>query len=371
MKIAIQAADLDSSRIDGTRIYIFNLLRRFGLIAPADDFFIYHRRKFNPELTPPEYSNYQIKAMDLPFFWTQLRFGLEMRRLNPEALWMPFHNVPLIRNKKTKTTVTIHDLAFKYFPEYFPKWDLLKLNWLIDTAILKSDKITAISEATKKDILHFYPQVSEDKIRVIYHGFDSELFEERVLEGETTKVLERYSLQKEKYLLYVGALQPRKNLITLIEAFDLVKKEIPDLKLVLAGGKAWMWEGIFERLNASQFKKDIVTTGQVGGKDLAALYQNASAFVFPSFYEGFGIPVLEAFAAGTPVIAARNSSLPEVGGEAAVYFDATNQKELAEKIISVVADPAKRQSLIEMGRERSKNFSWDKCAQETLEWIKY
>ncbi|GAH06744.1 unnamed protein product, partial [marine sediment metagenome] len=138
MKIAIQAADLDNDRIDGTRVYILNMLRHFGKNYPDDIFNIYHRKDFNPELVPPNFSNYSIKKIDFPFNWTQTRFALELMKDKPDALWMPMHNIPLLKKKSLKTTVTIHDLAFKYFPQYYPKNDLRKLNALLSLAVKKS-----------------------------------------------------------------------------------------------------------------------------------------------------------------------------------------------------------------------------------------
>ena len=394
MKIAIQAADLDNDRIDGTRIYLLNLLRHFGKISPDDEFLIYHRKNFNPELTPPELENYKIKKADFPFLWTQTRFAWEIWKDNPDALWMPMHNLPAVKRNNLKTIVTIHDLAFKYFPGHFPKKDLFKLNFLAGQAIKNADKIIAVSQSTKKDILKFYPKIKEEKIKVIYHGFDAELFHRQFPKEKTNNILTNYKISAQggpasgwqttclagrqaNYLLYVGAIQPRKNLETLIKAFELYKKglriknyELRDLKLVLAGGKAWMWESTIEKIKKSPFKKDIILTGKTSFEDLAVLYKNAGIFIFPSLYEGFGIPILEAFASGVPVICARNSSLLEVGGKAAEYFKGSDAEELCGKIEKVLSDKELRNSMVVKGKKQIEKFSWEKCARETLEWIK-
>ncbi|HRY82227.1 MAG TPA: glycosyltransferase family 1 protein [Candidatus Moranbacteria bacterium] len=371
MKIAIQAADLDWSRIDGTRVYILNLLKYFGKIDPESQFLIYHKKNFNPELTPPDFSNYKVLEKPFPLFWTQIKLCYSLFREKPDALWMPMHNIPIFRNKKVKTTVTIHDLAFKYFPDHFRKFDLIKLNLLASWAIRKSDKIIAISEASKKDILKFYPEIQEDKIKVIYHGFDKEIFErERDLEKEQ-EIKNKFNIQG-RYILYVGALQPRKNLKTLISAFGELKKEeeYKNVKLVLAGEKAWLWKEIFEQIKNSPVASEIITPGKIKFSDLGHLMRGAEIFCFPSLYEGFGIPVLEAFISKVPVICARNSSLPEVAGEAALYFEPKNQIELAQQIKKVLDDSELRNSLIAKGLEQAKKFSWEKCARETLDYIK-
>jgi glycosyltransferase involved in cell wall biosynthesis len=382
-RIAIQAADLDGSRIDGTRVYLMQLLRRFGALGPEHEWHLYHRARFNPELAPPEFPNYRIHTVAAPAYWTQTRFAWEVRRLRPDRLWMPVQALPFFLPKKIETIVTIHDLAFKYFPEHFPKKDVRRLNWFTDFAVKKADKLIAVSESTRRDILRQYPGVSEKKIRVIYHGFDTGLFAGRQAEDchpERSRgipndipvredVLGRYSLESESYLLYVGAIQPRKNLVVLLEAFGRVKKKFPEMKLVLAGEKAWLWQETVREIEGHPFRRDIVLTGKVAFQDLSALYQGARAFVFPSLYEGFGIPILEAFASGVPVICAKNSSLTEVGGDAALYFDALDVGELASHIEAVWNDASLGRALVRKGREQMQKFSWDKCAQETLDWI--
>ena len=370
MRIAIHAADLDSERIDGTRVYIHNVLAHLGKLSPQDDFLIYHKKNFNPNLAPASFPNYEIKKNRFPVFWTQIAFAFDLWKDAPDVLWMPMHNLPFVRRKSLKTVVTIHDLAFKIFPEHFPKSDLRKLNLLTDYAVKESDRIIAVSESTKRDILKFYPQIKEDKVKVIYHGFNPKVFQKEIPSDESLQFLTTYKLKPKSYLLYVGAIQPRKNLPVLIDAFDRIKKDKPELKLVIAGEKAWLWEETLEKIEKSPHKKDIVITGYASFDKLAILYRNAEAFVFPSLYEGFGIPLLEAFASGTPIVAAGNSSLREVGGDAPLYFDAKDPDQLYEKILQVLEDGALRNSMVEKGKQRAKYFSWEKCAQETADFIK-
>lgn len=381
MRIAIQAADLDNQRVDGTRVYLLNLLKHFGELSSHDDFFIYHKNNFNPQLTPPNFSNYKIKKIWSPILWTQTRLALEIWKDEINVLWMPMHNIPLLKNKKTKTIITIHDLAFKQFPETFPKKDLRRLNLLTDLAIRKSDKIIAVSNSTKKDILRFYPKVSEEKIKVIYHGFDAEVFKSICLHSTnqdndlmnkfTNKILKNYNLQLTTYLLYVGAIQPRKNLKVLISAFEIFKNETGSkIKLVLASEQAWDWKETIKAIEASLFREDIILTGKLNFEQLAILYQNALLFVLPSLYEGFGIPILEAMASGVPIISANNSSLPEVGGEAVEYFDESNSNELAEKIEKILGNKKLQETMIKRGSRQLQKFSWEKCASETLEYLK-
>lgn len=367
MKIAIHAADLDHDRIDGTRVYILNMLKNFGKISPEHDFLIYHRSNFNPRLAPPLLKNYAIKKIQAPFSWTQLRFALEIFKDNPDVLWMPMHNLPFFKRKKLKTVVTIHDLAFKIFPAYFPKKDLLKLNRLTDYAVKKSDRIIAVSNSTKADILKFYPEISAEKIHVVHHGFDQQLFKQSLETYQSDEILKAYGLKAGNYLLYVGAIQPRKDLITLIDAFEKVKEKYSQMKLVLAGAPAWHAEGVLSRIAESKYQEDMIITGTIGFDKLPALYKNAAVFIFPSLYEGFGIPVLEAFISGAPAILADNSSLAEVGADSACYFKTSDKKDLEEKIEKVLSDEKFRNELIAKGKARAGIFSWEKCAQETLD----
>ena len=372
MKIAIQAADLDHARIDGTRVYIKSLLKYFGELDSVSNFLIYHKDEFNPELAPPKFSNYTVIKKAWPFFWTQLRLSSALWREKPDVLWMPMHNIPYFRSGKLKTVVTIHDLAFKYFPEYFTKKELWKLNFLAGLAIRRCDRIITISESSKKDILKFYPNISADKIVVIYHGFSGTVFSrERDLKKEA-EVKDKLKIDG-RYILYVGAIQPRKNLNTLITAFEKLKLIVghDDLKLVLAGEKAWLAEDVFAAIEKSPYQTDIITPGRIKFEDIGHLMRGASLFCFPSLYEGFGIPVLEAFAAGVPVICARNSSLPEVAGDAALYFSGKDDQQLVKNLKNILQDKTLREELIAKGKKQVQKFSWKKCAKETLECLKH
>jgi glycosyltransferase involved in cell wall biosynthesis len=374
MKIAVQAADLDGVRIDGTRVYLAQLLKRFGSLDATHQWYLYHRSHFNPELAPPAFPQYTEQVVTAPCYWTQTRFTWEMWKLRPEKLWMPVQALPFFLPKGIETTVTIHDLAFKYFSEHFPKKDQRRLNMFADFAVRKADKLIAVSESTKRDILKWYPEIDASKIKVIYHGFDLEktgMLKQVQHDNESKEksVLKQYALEPKKYLLYVGAIQPRKNILTLLEAFAVERARHADMKLVLAGEKAWLWKETLQAIEKHPFREDIIVTGKVSFTDLASLYAAAKMFVFPSLYEGFGIPVLEAMAAGIPVICADNSSLPEVGGDAALYFEARDASELTMHIESVWTDNVLCETMIRKGFENIKQFSWDRCAKETMAYI--
>lgn len=417
MKIAIDCADLDHSRIDGTRVYIKNVLNWLGKVSPEDQFFLFHQREFNPMLAPNFLSNYFDRKTPYKLSWTQTRFAYELLQLKPDVCWMPIQQMPYLINKKIKTVVTIHDLAFKIFPENFPKKDRFKLNLFTDYAVKNADKIIAVSQSTKSDIIKFYPKINPDKIRVVYHGVNVNKLQitnnkhqinsklkiknssaitpsnSPLHKGEKNADKERTEsrvlgtpLQNINYILYLGAIQPRKDLITLVEGFEGLKFQenqpypspplskgrgpMGDLKLIIAGESAWQSEETLERIKKSKFSEDIILTGKVSFEEAEELYQKAAVFVFPSLYEGFGMPVLEAWSNNAPVVVANNSSLKEIGGEAVLKFETGNSQELAEKIEKILKDDKIKQNLINKGLERLKMFSWEKCAAETLEVLK-
>lgn len=369
MKIAVNAADLCSARIDGTRIYIKNVLNHLGgLGGAADSFFIYVKGALNPSLSFTMHPNYVLRSSRSPFFWTQLRLPFALIGDNPDVLWMPLQTIPFMLKDNIKTVVTIHDLAFKIFPNHFPRKDFLLLSLFTKHAVTRASRIIAVSENTKKDIIRFYG-IDPRKITVVYHGYDANIFNidnaQDVVRIEDTR--SKYKIRG-RYVLYAGAIQPRKNLNKLIAAFELLKKDpkYNEFTLVIAGSNAWMYEQIHQRAAASSCKEDIIFTGPYRTEDLPQLLGGAEVFVFPSLYEGFGIPILEAMACGVPIVSADNSSLPEVGGEAPIYCDVNNQENLAERIKLALGDARLREEMVEKGLNQVKKFSWEICAQKTL-----
>ena len=366
LRIAVHASELDGERIDGTKVYINEVLKRFGSMASDDDFYIYHRDKFNKSLTPPKEENYHIKTLPNIPLWTQTLFAWDIWKEKPDVLWMPLHNMPFCHSSKTRVVSVIHDLAFKIFPETFPKSDLRKLNFLTDKTVKRADHIITVSKATKKDLLRFYPQLNSQKITVTSLGINANDWQRDIRGFAAEKTLKDNGVEDSKYIISVGAIQPRKNLKVLIDAFGEIKKTYPDLKLVLVGGNGWLWEDTHKHASQSKYVDDIIFTGGITFLEVQILMSRASIFVFPSLYEGFGIAGLEACAAGVAVVAARNSSIPEVLGNAAEYFQASSSSECAQKVVKVLGDSELRERMRERGYKRAKKFTWDKCAKKTL-----
>jgi len=371
--IGIDAADLCHDRVDGTRIYIYNLLERFGLIAPDTLFYIYLKGKINPDLRFKKFPNYLIRNSSFPFFWTQLKLPGLLRKDLPNVLWMPLHNIPAWRPSNLKTVVTIHDLAFKLFPELFPAKDLFLLNKLTAYSVHSADRIIAVSQSTARDLVEIYG-VPAHKIRVIHHGYNKKLFHlpNKEEKEQVNSIKNKYKIAVDgKYLIYVGAIQPRKNLGILVSAFERLKTlhSFRDWKLVLAGSDAWLVDDLKKQIATSVWQKDIIMTGNFAISDLPYLLWGAEIFVFPSLYEGFGIPILEAMACGIPVVSAKNSSLIEVAGNNCVYFDARRVDDLASSIKELQASPQKKKVMINGGLDWVQRFSWEETAKKTYDFL--
>lgn len=371
--IGIDAADLCHKRIDGTRIYIYNILQRFGSIAPDTLFYIYLKGELNPDLRFKKHPNYLLRNDESSFFWTQLKLPKLLKKDMPSVLWVPLHNIPIWRPKGIKTVITIHDLAFKLFPDLFPPKDLFLLNRLTSMAVKSADRIIAISHSTARDLSEIYG-VPPHKIRVIYHGYNENLFHlpSKQESDQVKSIKEKYRIPAEsKYLIYVGAIQPRKNLGILVSAFERLKTlhSFRDWKLVMAGADAWMVDDLRNQIATSVWKNDIIMTGNFSTMDLPYLLWGAEMFVFPSLYEGFGIPIIEAMACGVPVVTAKNSSLVEVAGNNAIYFDASRIDDLASSIKELHSSPEKRNAIIKGGLDWVKRFSWEESAKKTYEFL--
>jgi glycosyltransferase involved in cell wall biosynthesis len=256
------------------------------------------------------------------------------------------------------------DVAYLKFPELFASKDLYQLKEWTKYSAQNAKKIFTISESSKSDIITAY-HVLPEQVIVTYPGIKSELpiinYELRM-----KKLQEKFNIS-DNYVLFVGTLQPRKNIVRLIEAFAQIKDQKKDLQLVIVGKKGWQYEEILAAPEKFGVTDKVKFLDFVSDEDLPSLYSNALCYVLPSLYEGFGLPVLEAMKYNCPVITSDVSSLPEAGGDAALYIDPTNVDDIAEKIKKLISDEKLREDLIAKGEKQIKKFSWEKTAKETLE----
>jgi glycosyltransferase involved in cell wall biosynthesis len=302
--------------------------------------------------------------MPFPRLWTHIRLAWEVTRHTPDALFVPAHVLPLAH--PACSVATVHDLGYRYYPEAHTRFARWYLDWGTRFNARSSARVVVDSEATKRDLISLY-HVDEDKIVVAYPAGTKGLRpvrDERIL----AEVRRRYGIG-DSYYLYVGTLQPRKNIPNLLRAFAaLVQKEdgTAGTSLVLAGKRGWLYEDLEELADELGLADRVVLTGYVPAEDLAPLLSGAIAYVLPSWYEGFGLPVLEAMRCETPVICSRVASLPEVAGDAALYFDPADVEALARRMRQVLHDATLRRRMVALGRERVRLFSWTRCARRVL-----
>lgn len=291
--------------------------------------------------------------------WTQWRLPLDLyfHKPRPSLYFTPGHYAP--RFSPIPTAISIMDLAFLSFPETFKPSVLRQLTSWTKYSVMAASHIFAISHHTKKDLLKHY-QVSPDKITVTHLGTNLKKPDDWSL-SEKTKVMSKYQIPG-RYFIFVGTRQPRKNLDTLIKAFNRVHANERNIFLVIAG-KTW-----HQFTDSSlQVSSNVITTGFVPNSDLAKLILGAEALVLPSLYEGFGIPVLEAMSLGTLATASNTSSIPEITGDSPLLFDPTNDKAIAATLTQILhLSPEKRKKLIREGKIKAKNFSWENCTRQTL-----
>ncbi len=271
-----------------------------------------------------------------------------------EHLLIPFRSIP--------TVLTVHDLIFERFPSYHKPLNRWYLGLTMPLYARRADAIIAISKATKREIMETYG-VPGDKIHVVYEAA-SPMFRPQPPET-VARAKARYGLP-DRYLLFVGTIEPRKNLVALLTAFEKVKRSGLTDALVIVGKKGWLYEDFFRRLESSPAKDSVILPGFVPDEDLPAVYAGAQALALPSLYEGFGLPVLEAMACGTPVVTSSAGSLPEIGGDAALYVPPEDVKALTEALAAVLGDPGKAAEMRSKGLMQSSRFSWARTAEETL-----
>jgi glycosyltransferase involved in cell wall biosynthesis len=359
MKIAVDVSDLSTDRADGTTTYTRELARRLPALAP--------QHTWDYVAPGPANQHYPANwhASPWPKYWTQLRLPAELYRLKPDVLFMPIQQLPYIRPGKMKTVAVIHDLAVHYYPQQFTYKDWLLLQVFSAQAARDADQIIAISQATADDIARFYGRTKN--VHVIHHGVDLVRFHVPTDAEKTASwdaLHEAYPELRKPYILYVGQIQPRKNLVRLIAAFEKLHTENKELQLVIAGSHGWLQAEIQEKIAASLDRESIHQIGRVPHELLPALYWHAQVFALVSLYEGFGMPLLEAMACGTPVVTSHISSLPEVAGDAAVLVDPQSTEAIADGLLAAMGNA---QQLSQAGLARAQQFTWDKTVQQTLQ----
>lgn len=302
---------------------------------------------------PARVYNHLERLIPFPYKWI---FGTDVDITQ-------FFNYTLPFGAAGKTFTIVHDMAYMAYPQTVTTRTRRWLNRYLERYCQRAFKVLTDSEFSRQEI-HRYLNVPLEKIEVIYCGVDHMQFHPNYTDEQKTKVQQRYGIDK-KYILYLGTLEPRKNIETLITAYWKLKTAMPDApKLVLAGKKGWLYDSIFETVNDYGLKKEVIFTGYVDEADVPLLLAGASIFVFPSLYEGFGIPPLEAMACATPVITSNVSSLPEVVGEAGITIPPLDVDQLVLAMIRLLTDKKFREQMQNAGLRRAQKFTWERSAQK-------
>jgi glycosyltransferase involved in cell wall biosynthesis len=305
----------------------------------------------------------------LNVFWQRLRVPVPIQTVigSVDLFHSPDFVLPPVG--KTPALLTVHDLSYLRVPEcYVPRFRKY-LQGAVQRAVEKASMILADSESTRYDLIELL-SVDPDRVTVLYPGVERR-FQPVRDPALLNTVQNRYNLP-DRFVLGLGTLQPRKNFVCLVEAFALLlasgaaKQHLEDLNLVIAGGKGWMYDDVFAAVSKLGLEGRVHFPGFVSDDDLPALYSKAELFAFPSLYEGFGLPVLEAMACGTPVVSADNSSLPEVVGKAGLLVDSRDSVGLAQKMLAIIENTGVRASLSYFGSQQARRFTWEAAAAQLL-----
>ena len=362
LRIGIDASRIAVDTRTGTEHYTYELIAALAALDRRNRYTLYCNQR--PAALPPLGPNFALRSMPFRRLWTHARLSAELALHPPNTLFVPAHVLPLgAPLHHFRSVVTIHDMGYLHFPEAHTTLHRRYLRFSTWWSARAASHVIAISGATRNDLVR-YAGVNPAKISVIHHGLSPRF---RPVPNARAIVQERYGIA-EPYFCYIGTVQPRKNLVRLIEAFAQLVAQSPaePLALVIAGKRGWLTEAIEQRAAALGVSDRVRFTGYVPDDDVPALLGGALAFAFPSLYEGFGMPVLEAMACGTPVLTSTTSSLPEVAGDAALLVDPTDTDAISGGLARLLNDAALRAELRMRGLARAATFTWQRCAAETL-----
>ncbi len=364
MQIGIDASRYNNEMATGVEHYGRQIINHMlPLFKKEDEIILYSRFALEGEKIT-EHKNQVIYSKR---FWTLKALSKEIATNPPDALFIPSHVLPL--KLAERSVITVHDLAFKRFRNVYSFVQYNYLNWSTKMAVRKAAKIIVPSKATRDDLIEFY-RCAPGKIEVVHHGFtEPKSFDEEKVRKESP-VFEYFPFDKDcKYILFVGRLESKKNLVRLVQAFAKLRDEHPDYKLVLAGKRGVGFKKIWKEVKKLGLDHEVWMPGYITEEEKSILYRGASIFAFPSLYEGFGLPILEAFHHKVPVLCSSVSSLPEVCADAAEMVDPHDVDSIANGLLKLAKNEGLRRELVENGTNRLKDFSWEKAAAATVKCI--
>lgn len=418
MIIGIDASRANRKYKSGTEWYSYHLIRELAQIDSKNQYILYadhelvdlidltnsshleakveYDNKGFQKIKSP-HNNFKAKILKWPlsYFWTQGRLSLEMILNKPDVLFVPSHVLPIIHPKKS--IVTIHDIGFERDRKLYSQESMGPKNkeagglvnflakiftigkfganimdyytWSTLYSLKNAKKILTVSNFTKNEMIEVYKDLVDskvfNKIKVIHNGFNDKIY--KVIDDfpKITEILEKYGIEP-PFIFYLGRLDKKKNISSLIEAFGLMQDSVKGYSLVLTGAASYGYDEIKYVISEYQLEEKVIKTGWVEEIDLPYILNSASVFAFPSLYEGFGIPLIEAMACGVPVAASNIPPIIEAVGEAALLFDPNNTTSISNSLINLITDKSLREHYIEKGLKQAENYSWEKTAQLTL-----
>ena len=366
MKIAIDCHNLEIENWAGKEQALFNILKSLVAIDKNNQYILYFRNQRVLNIEKPD--NWQIKSFKLPAPLWQLAVLFDLFFISKaEVLFVPCSYLLPAMGFSIPTVVMLHDLTtfIPIIKNSHKKDVIFKEKMFVRLALKKAKSVVSVSNNTKTDCIKYF-NIPVDKIKVIYPGNKNNLYQIKDVEA-INEILKKYGLPQ-NFLLFVGTLEPRKNIGNIIKAYKdyLLENPHKNFPLLLVGKKGWYYEDFFQLVKDLKLEKNIIFTGYLPEEILPFLYSRAEVFIYPSLYEGFGLPVLEAMSCGAPVITSNTSSLPEVAGDAAIFVDPNNINEIKLAIEKIISDQSFRNSLKEKGLIQSQKFSWDVFAKELL-----
>jgi len=330
--------------------YTLNLINNLAKVDQRNKYFLYSKKRL-----------FDIKRKLPKLSGRNFSHRVDYFSKGPERIMKKidiFHSssFDLIKPKDSKLVLTVHDVIIKSYPQGHAKETIESVDRQLKNILGQVNAIIADSDSTKNDLLKWY-DIDANLIHVVYPGVNEWFYPE----VNTNK----------KYLLFVGTIEPRKNIEALIKAFSILKRDFAiDKQLVIIGMKGWMYDSVFKLVDGLDLKSDIVFKGYIPNKELRPWYNGALVFIYPSFYEGFGFPIAEAFRCGAPVVTSNVSSCAEIANDSAILIDPNRPEEIAEAVMKIINDAELRENLSKKGLEHARRFTWDRAAKEVLEIFK-
>jgi len=364
MIIGIDARPLSYPQLTGIGVYLNSLLQAIQELDQENQYYLISNGAIHFEVVNPRWKKLEgrLPQRKIGTLWMQVFVPRLASTLKLDLFWGPRHQLPLFMPKEIKTVLTVHDIVHLLFPRTMSLPNLVAERLLMQRSIRRADYVMADSQSTASGIQEHY-QVRPTKIGVVYPGGPT------VSEQMHSPVSDDEKLPG-KYFLFVGTLEPRKNLRAILGAFALLDTEREDVHIVVVGNIGWKTKDVMSLLKAHRYRSRIHFTGYVDAARLSFIYRNALCLLYPSLYEGFGFPILEAMTYGVPVITSNVSSMPEVAGDAALLVDPNDINELANAMNMILSNGNLRDLMVFKGYKRLKEFSWMRCAEEVLDIFK-